>query len=186
MKKSFLFLVTICLFSFLTSGCSNSSTFGDFLHDETEMGKVKAEISKKLDGGKIYKAVHLTNSGAIKFQKQNPYSADTTEAFYFLPQQNSWRGPEEMKIATPDNNDNSIKPESVENQAWNIDDVDWQQIPSIVKKAELRAKEEHLKEVKVDSVLIDSKEIKIKLTAKNKDAIYITNSQGLLKNFIIR
>lgn len=186
MKKSLLY-ISIFLLAILISGCSgDGDKFNGFLYDKTKMDLLVSEISKKTQGGKLFQAVHLTPEGSIRFQCQNPKDLSTVEAYYFSPKRGTWIGPEKIKVRIIDDPNRKVTTEDITNNSWNMDEVEWQQIPIVAQKAESRAKEERVEGVKIDFIVVDNEEISVKLVGKTKYATYTADNKGLLKNFVIR
>lgn len=187
MRKSLLCLSFFLFAIILIGGCGGEvDKFSGFLQDEQKMTTLITEIADKTEGGKLFQAVHLTPEGSIRFQRQNPKDLATVEAFYFSPQRGSWIGPEKIKVRIIDDPKREITTQDITDNSWNMDEVDWQQIPKIAQKAESRAKEENVEDVKIDFIVVDNEEISIKLVGKTKYATYTSDNKGALKKFVIR
>lgn len=190
MKKSVWAIVMVMVCALMLAGCGGSGGsitskgYGDLFHDQAAINKAVAEIKTK--GGAplmVFQNMHF-GPDFINFSRQDPKNKENVDNFVWTPN-TGCQGPKIVKLRGNG---------KLEDNLFNIDDVNWSALPVFIAETEKMAKEKGIDKASLGgSIMIDLNVRKQQLTfsatvkGERKDA-YVTGDiqTGQVTNFRIK
>ena len=137
LKKSMAAVVMVMVFALALAGCGGSDGvmskgYGDLFRDKAAINKAVTEIKAKGGGTPlmIFQSMHF-GPEFINFSRQDPKNKENVDNFVWTPN-TGWQGPKIVKLSGGG---------KLEDNLFNIDDVNWDAIPVFIAETEKLAKE---------------------------------------------
>ena len=149
-KKSVWAIVMVMVCALMLAGCGGSGGsitskgYGDLFHDQAAINKAVAEIKTK--GGAplmVFQNMHF-GPDFINFSRQDPKNKENVDNFVWTPN-TGWQGPKIVKLSGGG---------KLEDNLFNIDDVNWDAIPVFIAETEKLAKENGIEKASLGSSIM--------------------------------
>lgn len=150
LKKSMAAVVMVMVFALALAGCGGSDGvmskgYGDLFRDKAAINKAVTEIKAKGGGTPlmIFQSMHF-GSEFINFSRQDPKNKENVDNFVWTPN-TGWQGPKIVKLSGGG---------KLEDNLFNIDDVNWDAIPVFIAETEKLAKENGIEKASLGSSIM--------------------------------
>ena len=143
-------VVMVMVFTLVLAGCGGSDGvmskgYGDLFRDKAAINKAVTEIKAKGGGTPlmIFQSMHF-GPEFINFSRQDPKNKENVDNFIWTPN-TGWQGPKIVKLSGGG---------KLEDNLFNIDDVNWDAIPVFITETEKLAKENGIDKASLGSSIM--------------------------------